>query len=148
MIGHHVIAFMTFVGTLAFMNWTVVFGVMLLFVEVSTTYICIRWLLYTHKQHRTVCHTINALTIFLTFLLGRLVFQLGVLFGIGYPRLIDMFQDEALSWYKVFLVIFMFLAITVSALMNVFWMWLIINQMKRIANRSPGEGDEVSQSDA
>ena len=74
MIGHHVIAFITFVGTLAFMNWTVVFGVILLFVEVSTTYISIRWLLYTHKKHRTVCHTINAIIVFITFLLGRLVF--------------------------------------------------------------------------
>jgi len=49
MIGHHIIATVTFMGTLAFMNFTVVFGVMLLFVEVSTPYICMRWILYTHK---------------------------------------------------------------------------------------------------
>lgn len=91
MIGHHVIATLTFLGTLAFMNWTVVFGVLLLFVEVSTTYICVRWLLYTHKMHKTICHTINAALVFITFLVGRLVYQLGLLFGYGFPNLITMF---------------------------------------------------------
>ena len=136
MIGHHVIAFITFISTLAFMNFTVVFGVMLLFVEVSTTYISIRWLLYTHKLHRTACATCNAMLIAFTFLIGRLVFQIVILFGYGYPKLIDMFQDESLPWYKVSLVIFMLLALTVSALMNIFWMYLIVAQIKRILDRS------------
>ena len=148
MIGHHIIAFVTFVSTLAFMNFTVVFGVVLLFVEVSTTYISIRWLLYTHKQHRTACATFNAIVIFFTFLIGRLVFQIGVLFGYGYPKLIDMFQDESLPWYKVTLIIFMFLALTVSALMNIFWMYLIVAQIKRILSRSQSDfADEISASD-
>ncbi len=145
MIGHHVIAFITFISTLAFMNFTVVFGVMLLFVEVSTTYISIRWLLYTHKQHRTCCATFNAILIAVTFLLGRLVFQIGILFGYGYPSLIDMFQDESLPWYKVTLVLFMFLALTVSALMNLFWMYLIVAQIRRILDRSQQDfAEEVS----
>lgn len=126
MIGHHVVAFLTFIGTLVFMNWTVVFGVMLLFVEVSTTYISIRWLLYTHKQHRTVCNTINAFIIFLTFLFGRLVFQIGILCAIAYPKLFEMFADEHLQWWEVLICIFMFMAITVSALLNCFWMYLIV----------------------
>lgn len=147
MIGHHIIAFVTFVGTLAFMNWTVVFGVMLLFVEISTTYLSVRWLLYTHKKHRTVCHTINAIICFLTFLLGRLVFQIGILFGYGYPKLIDNLQEESLPWYKVMLIIVMFLSLTVSAMMNLFWMWLIVAQIKRIVNRSGEDADgDVSQS--
>ena len=127
MIGHHVIATVTFMGTLAFMNFAVVFGVMLLFVEVSTPFISLRWILYTHKQHRSTCHVINAIMVFFTFLLGRLVFQIGILFGIGYPKLIDMFQDETLPWYKVSLVIIMFISITISALMNLFWMYLIVH---------------------
>ena len=108
------------------MNWTVVFGVLLLFVEVSTTYICVRWLLYTHKMHKTVCHTINAAVVFITFLLGRLVYQLGLLFGYGFPNLVDMFQDEKLHWFKVCIIIFMFIALTVSAMMNIWWMYLIV----------------------
>lgn len=135
MIGHHTIAFVTFISTLVFMNWTVVFGVVLLFVEVSTTYICLRWLLYTHKLHRTTCHFINAILIFITFLFGRLVFQAYVLFGTGYPKLFEMFGDETLPWWKVMLVLIMFMAITVSAMMNIFWMYLIVAQIRRILSR-------------
>ena len=40
----------------------------------------------------------------------------------------------------------MFLAITLSAIMNIFWMWLIINQIKRIINRSADDDGDVSQS--
>ena len=41
----------------------------------------------------------------------------------------------------------MFLALTISALVNIFWMWLIVNQIIRIINRQGEdvEGD-VSQS--
>ena len=126
MIGHHVIAFVTFMGTLVFMNWTVVFGVMLLFVEVSTVYICIRWILYTHKNHRTTFHTINAFLIFVTFLFGRLIFQIFILFGYGYPKLYDLFGEKNLNVLKVLVLVMMFMAITVSCLMNIFWMYLII----------------------
>ena len=94
MIGHHVIAFFTFVGTLAFMNFAVVFGVVLLFVEVSTTFICLRWILYTHRMQRTFCATLNVFVIFITFLFGRLVFQLGILIGYGYPWIISHLQTE------------------------------------------------------
>ena len=87
-----------------------------------------------------MCHTINAIIVFITFLIGRLVFQIGILFGYGYPKLITDFQEESLPWYKVSLLIMMFLALTISALVNIFWMWLIVNQIIRIINR---QGDDV-----
>ena len=57
-------------------------------------------------------------------------------------------QEESLPWYKVALIILMFMSITMSAMMNIFWMYLIVNQIIRIVNRSPEdlEGD-VSQSE-
>ena len=121
---------------------------MLLFVEVSTTYICLRWILYTHKLNRTICNTLNAFVIFLTFFFGRLVYQMGVLFGYGYPALIDAMQDEKYPWYKVLLLIFMFISLTLSAIINCYWMFLIVAQIKRIINRPSGEMyDEISQSE-
>ena len=74
MLGHHFISLTIFMGTLAFMNWTVVFGVMMLLIELSTTYICIRWLLYTHKQHRGICNSINATCIFFAFFFTRMIY--------------------------------------------------------------------------
>lgn len=148
MIGHHSIAFATFISTLVFMNWTVVFGVILLFVEVSTTYICLRWILYTHRQHRTTCHTVNAVFVFFSFLFGRLVFQMVVLFGYGYPKLFEMLKQESV-WWRIIIVVAMFMALTVSAMMNLFWMWLILAQVRRLASRDPADADmDQSQSDA
>ena len=74
LIGHHIIAIVTFSGTLVFMNFTVVFGVMLLFVEVSTPFICIRWLIYCHGAQRSPWNMANSVLIFFTFLIGRLMF--------------------------------------------------------------------------
>ena len=79
--------------------------------------------------------------------MGRLVFQIGILFGYGYPKLIDNLQEESLPWYKAVLIITMFLSLTLSAMMNLFWMWLIVNQIKRIINRQGEDIDgDVSQS--
>lgn len=50
MYAHHVISAVTAYSTLVFMNFTVVFAVMLLFTEVSSVYVCMRWILYTHKM--------------------------------------------------------------------------------------------------
>ena len=73
------------------------------------------------------------------------VVSLAVLFLLGYPTLIDMLQDEALVWWRVTIVIVMFTALTVSAMMNIFWMYLIVAQIKRIFDRQPGEQyDDVS----
>ena len=41
----------------------------------------------------------------------------------------------------------MFLAITMSAILNIFWMWLIVNQIIRIINRSQEDIEDVSQSE-
>lgn len=56
------------------MDFMVVFGVMLLFQEVSTTYVSMRWLLYKHKLDKTTAYNINGLIAFVTFLVFRLVY--------------------------------------------------------------------------
>ena len=134
-IAHHIISIATFCGTLVFMNFTVVFGVMLLFVEVSTPFICIRWFLYAHGLQHTIWNKINSVVCFFTFLIGRLLFQLYILFWYGYPLLNTMFQTEMPYW-KVSILFLMYFAITVSAFANIYWMWLIINQIVRLVKRT------------
>ena len=87
MIGHHIISVATLFGTMVLMNYTVVIASMLLMVELSTTYICIRWLLYAHRQHRHWCQTVNTVLMFFTFMFTRLIFQIFVLFAYAYPLL-------------------------------------------------------------
>lgn len=147
MIGHHAIALVTFWATLMLMNFTVVFGVMLLFVELSTTYICIRWLLYTHKQHRTFWNTLNAMTIFLTFLVSRLVFQIWILLWYGLPMLKDFMDETDRTWFDTALAVEMAIATTISAMMNIYWMYLIVCQVIRVATRTVGPTNEYGQSE-
>ena len=71
---HHTLGFVTFFATIPFNNYMTVFGVMLLFVEVSSTYISLRWLLFAHDKGRGTCATLNSVAIFLAFLLGRVIF--------------------------------------------------------------------------
>merc|ERR1712110_519322 len=72
--AHHIIGAATFYQTLYFMDFMVVFGVMLLFTEVSTTYVAIRWILYKHKMEKSMAYNVNALITFLTFLVFRLIY--------------------------------------------------------------------------
>ena len=65
---------MTFYQTLYFMDFMVVFGVMLLFTEVSTTYVAIRWILYKHKMDKTMAYNVNGIVAFFTFLIFRLAY--------------------------------------------------------------------------
>lgn len=88
--------------------------------------------------------------IFVTFLFGRLIFQIFILVVYGLPKLFDMFEDKNnLNVFKVLVLVMMFMAITVSCLMNIFWMYLIIAQIRRILTRQPATDLEVeSASDA
>jgi len=57
--AHHLVATATFYQTLYFMDFMVVFGVMLLFIEISTIFLSVRWLLFTHGQGETGAYKIN-----------------------------------------------------------------------------------------
>jgi len=72
MLMHHVLSIFNFYGTLVFMNYTMIFGVLLLFTEVSTLFICMRWFLYTHGYGHSLFAAINSAFIFLAFLTCRL----------------------------------------------------------------------------
>ena len=80
MYAHHLLALASGLVTLHFMNFSVVFGVMLLFMEISTPFVSGRWLLYTHGYGHHIITQIDCALIFWTFLLGRLWFQFVVTF--------------------------------------------------------------------
>ena len=47
-----------------------------------------------------------------------------------------MFKEVDMPYWKVTVLLQMYLAITVSAFMNVYWMWLIVMQIVRIIRRA------------
>jgi hypothetical protein len=128
--AHHLISLVSFFITLHFNNFTVVFGIMLLHMEISTTYICIRWLLYTHKLERTTLSKVNLGMGAFTFLFGRLCFQIYISLAFGFPMLFN--QIAVSSFSEILLLLFLFSAILLSIVMNSYWMWLIIRQIVRV----------------
>ena len=68
------------------------------------------------------------------------MYSIVILFGFGFPDLFELIKEGGMVWWKVMFLIFMFLALTVSVLLNLFWMYLIVEQLKRIITRlSHGE---------
>jgi len=97
--AHHIIAVFTFYQTLYFMDFMVVFGVMLLFMESSTVFVSLRWLLFTHGYAHTKWYAINALCMFLSFLFGRLLYQVYICFGYLGTWVYREYGKKNLSFY-------------------------------------------------
>lgn len=72
--AHHIVATTTFYQTLYFMDFCVVFGVMLLFTEASTIFVNIRWFMFTYGDTSSIWYAVNALTAFVVFFVCRIMF--------------------------------------------------------------------------
>ena len=57
------------------MDFVVVFGVMLLVIEISAIFMNVRWLLYEHGLGQSKWYAINAIVLFLTFVFARMIYQ-------------------------------------------------------------------------
>ena len=92
MICHHTLSILNLYAGFAFMNFTMTFGICLLFTEISTIFICLRWFLYTHGYGHSTCAAINTGVVFFAFLILRLGFQVFACFGYGFPMIIRQFN--------------------------------------------------------
>ena len=59
-----------------------------------------------------------------------------ILFAYAYPQLVKFLDTEELPWWKVSLLVEMILSTCVSAVMNTYWMYLIIHQIVRMIRRT------------
>jgi hypothetical protein len=141
MYSHHILSVFNFYATLAFMNYTVVFGVIMLFTEISTLFICIRWFMYTHGHGASIFAAVNTVFIFLSFLTCRLGFQIFAVFGYGIPLIMHQLHSKDMTFWEVALLLEMGASITASVGLNAFWMVLIIKQVSRMLMRQ-GNADE------
>jgi hypothetical protein len=141
MICHHTLSVFNLYAGFAFMNFTMPFGICLLFTEISTIFICLRWFLYTHGYGHTTCAAINTAVVFFAFLIFRLGFQVFACFGYGFPMIIRQFNTQDMTMWESILLAEMFLAVLGSIALNATWMLLIIKQVYRMMARQ-GFADE------
>ena len=117
------------------MDFMVVFGVMLLFQEVSTTYVSMRWLLYKHKLDKTTAYNINGLIAFLTFLVFRLMYQIYITFFLAMDWIVAEIQKQNMTTLQIACVLEMTIMVALSIVLNMYWMWLMFNMARRSAAR-------------
>ena len=76
-IAHHTISFVTMYAAFWQQDYTVVFGTMLLFVEISTLFVTARWLMFAHDMKGGhPLQSANSFALFITFIFGRVFYQL------------------------------------------------------------------------
>lgn len=118
------------------MDFCVVFGVMLLFTEISTPFVNIRWFLFTHGATGSIWYAINSIVAFFVFFFGRIVFQFYIVFDRAIPLVWNLFNSKKLGVYQAFVVSEMGLMVILSIVLNSYWFWLMCKMIIRIAKRS------------
>ena len=78
------------------MNWMMIFGCMLLFIEISSVFVSARTLLWYHGMQSSLIYNINGIVALIMFFLSRIVYQIGITLIMGLPYYIrDITKDGA-----------------------------------------------------
>ena len=78
------------------MNWMMIFGCMLLFIEISSVFVSARTLLWYHGMQSSLIYNINGIVCLIMFFLSRIVYQIGITLIMGLPYYIrDVTKDGA-----------------------------------------------------
>ena len=125
------VAAATFYQTLYFMDFMIVFGVMLLFIEISTIFICLRWLLFAHGKGDSMIYKVNALISFFMFLLGRIIFQFYIVFWFGVDWVYWEYNRKNLTIYKATVITEMAIMVILSIALNAHWFILMVQMLIR-----------------
>ena len=125
------VATATFYQTLYFMDFMIVFGVMLLFIEISTIFISMRWLIFTHGHGDSMLYKVNALVSFFMFFLGRVLYQFYIVIFIGIDWVYWEYMRKNLTPYKALVITEMATMVVLSIVLNSYWFMLMVNMMIR-----------------
>ena len=137
MIVHHGVAFLNYYLAFWHQDFTIAGGTAFIFLEISGPFVNGRWLMFDHGiGSGTILQTINTVLLFFTFMFGRVVFQIFLVFTYCSPWVYYMLYDnpEVTTTYKIILCE-MSLAIVINMILNFGWAWLIIRQVIRIITR-------------
>ena len=138
---HHIVAIMTFYETAFFMDFMMIFGCMLLFVEFSTVFLSARTLFFFHGMQNTLIYNINGILTFVTFFLARVVYMNGITIFLGIPSVYDKISNKNMSTLEVAVVIQLIVLVIGSIALNMHWFMLMLNTMKRAFKRLMGGED-------
>ena len=124
---HHVLAALNFYLAFWYLGFPLVIGAVFVILEISTPFVCIRWLLFHHGKKGSVWQNINTLTLAFFFIGGRIFFQSYIIIAFVFDWLYKFyFEEENVPiLYKIFVTEMLF-TVFVNVLLNFYWSWLII----------------------
>jgi hypothetical protein len=114
----------------------VVFGSAMCWLEISTIFVNLRWLMFFQDiKGGDWRHNLNTLVLAVTFIGFRTLFQLVACIwpGLGFLYFTYFVQDGRL-WYKA-LIVELSLAVLLNLAMNMNWSVLVVKQVRRMINR-------------
>ena len=114
------------------MDFMVVFGTMLLFMEISTIFLNLRYLLFTHGYAHTKWYAANAVLMFLTFLFGRLIYQIYICVMYMGDWVYHEYMKKNLTFYQGTVITEMAIMVILSIVLNSYWMLLMIKMIVRV----------------
>ena len=118
-------------------------GAAFILLEISTPFVCLRWLLFHHGyKGKSIAQASNSVLLFFTFIFGRVGFQSFVVHQFQMPWLVRMwwYTEGVLFSYKMLLVE-MATAVLVNIVLNFYWSYLILRQVYRLLCNGEGEND-------
>lgn len=133
---HHVVAFTNYYMAFWQQDFAVTVGAAFILLEISTPFVCLRWLYFHHGLKGSMIQNINTVVLFLLFVAARVIYQAYIICAysidwVGYM----WFEKEGVSLlYKVILAE-MALAVLINVVLNYYWTYVIVLQLVRIITR-------------
>ena len=94
-----------------------------------------RWLLHKHKLNNTNTYNINQLVTFVTFLVFRLIYQIYITFFLAMDWIVKEIENKNMETFQILCVIEMTLMVTLSIVLNLYWMYLMCKMAQRTMSR-------------
>jgi len=82
-----------------------------------------------------MAYYLNAVFTFVFFMLGRLVYQLYITFWVGAPKVESELADSRVGYFQGFVILEMFTMVSLSILLNFYWMYLMVKMIVRVLSR-------------
>ncbi len=136
---HHVVAFITYYLAFWKQDFTVTLGAAFILLEISTPFVCLRWLFFHHSLKGSIVQNCNTILLFIFFFFGRVCLQVFLIYMYASDWLSNMlFEKEGVeTLYKVIL-IEMAIAVSINVVLNFYWAYLILLGVYRVLCKGPG----------
>ena len=124
---HHIVAASQLYLAFWQLGFPLIIGTCFLMLEISSPFVCARWLLFHHGMKGSTLETINKVCLAILFISGRCFFYtyLIIAFAVEWCTRLWFEEEDISMGYKI-VVLEMVLAVFSNMILNYYWSWLII----------------------